>query len=78
MLSPARMSLLPGGVRELVSAPAIRSRTASLCRTGALMSGKYGKSLEQKRMITIEQLDKRRDSTLFSLLSLPLVQHPSY
>ena len=78
MLSPARMSLLPGGVRELVSSPASRSRTASLCRTGALISGKYGKSLEQKRMITIEQLDKRRDSTLFSLLSLPLVQDLSY
>ncbi|KAH6851401.1 pyridine nucleotide-disulfide oxidoreductase-domain-containing protein [Alternaria rosae] len=40
----------------------MRSRTASLCRTGALLSGNYGKSLEQKRMITIEQLDKRRDN----------------
>ncbi|KAI4941624.1 hypothetical protein J4E91_010655 [Alternaria rosae] len=40
----------------------MRSRTASLCRTRALISGNYGKSLEQKRMITIEQLDKRRDN----------------
>ncbi|KAI4908553.1 hypothetical protein J4E85_011680 [Alternaria conjuncta] len=62
MLSPTRISLLPGGVRELVSSPMTRSRTALLCRTGALISAKYGKSLEQKRMITIEQLDKRRDN----------------
>jgi hypothetical protein len=58
MLSPARMSMLPGGVRELAAS----SRTGSLCRSGALISSKYGKSLEQRRTITIEQLDKARDS----------------
>ena len=63
MLTSARMSLLPGGVRELVSSPSARLRAGSLCRTGALVSGKYGKSLDQKRGITMEQLDKGRDST---------------
>jgi hypothetical protein len=71
MMSPARISLLPGGVCELVStSPLARSRAGSLCRTGALVSGKYGRGLDQKRGITMEQLDKARDSTYLLLPSL--------
>ncbi|KAG9190022.1 NADH dehydrogenase [Alternaria panax] len=50
------MSLLPGSVRELAAS----SRAGSLCRTSALISRKYGKSLEQRRGITIEKLDEGR------------------
>ncbi|RYN45574.1 hypothetical protein AA0114_g8980 [Alternaria tenuissima] len=50
------MSVLPGGVRELAAS----SRLGSLSRTSALVSGKYGKSLEQRRGITIDKLDEGR------------------
>ena len=64
MFSPARMSVLPGGVRELAAS----SRLGSLSRTSALVSGKYGKSLEQRRGITIDKLDEGRGSTFFQFL----------
>lgn len=61
MLS-SRLSQLPSGVRELVSVSSRTgvSRVVPSCRAGGAVV--RGKSLEQKRRITMEQLNRDKDS----------------